>query len=856
MSTQLIKSFKEEVELKYQLYNSLFLTLPLDAVKKTGKLLPLFNEDCNNGLKQGLSPKLIVDTFFANHKAEYTEKEQVDFLFKMIQYIERQVVLIDALEDAAYGKIHQIGDSDSWSRIANKANAENKEAPLKEILSNFGIRVVLTAHPTQFYTGQVLGIISDLTDAIAKSDSALVQDLLNQLGRTPFIQKMKPSPFDEAQRLIWYLSHIFYPAIGQLIDRIGESFPEEIDLNSNIVSLGFWPGGDRDGNPFVTTHITKKVSNKLRFAIANCYFFEIRQLKRRLSFTGIYSRLDNLQNLLLEEISNVDEDRKVDLSFLISELTEIEHLLIKHHQGLFLDKLKTFKRKVCLFGFHFASIDIRQDSRIINEAFNSVMERYPDLIPADLYQRPLSEQIDILLSVNGKIDPTEFTNPIVYDTLASFETIRSIQKQNGEKGAHRYIISNCRGPIDMARIFALARLCAWQNSPLSLDIIPLFETIDDLKDAGESMKTMYKNTLYKKHLTKRKSRQTVMLGFSDGTKDGGYLMANWSIYQAKETITGISRQNGIEVIFFDGRGGPPARGGGNTQKFYSSLGDNIESKEIQLTVQGQTISSHYGTQQAAIHNLGHLITAGIDNKISDRPDKELKLEQRNLIEKLASESYKSYNSLKEHPLFLAYLEERSTVKYYGMANIGSRPSKRGSSNKLKFEDLRAIPFVGAWSQLKQNVPGYFGLGTALKAQEKAGNLEACINLYKESRLFRALIDNSMQSMSKTNFPLTSYMEKDAQFGKFWQLIHNEFELSKTMVLKVSQQKILLEDNHRSRMSIKLREQVVLPLLTIQQYALIKIQEKDSNTTNDLTDKYEKMVIRSLFGNINASRNSV
>lgn len=853
MSTQLIKAFEEEVELKYQLYNSLFLTLPLDAVKKTGKLLPLFNEDCQNGLNNKLSPKSIIDSFFANHKSEYTEKEQINFLFKMIQYIERQVVLIDALEDAAYSKIHQVGDSDSWARIANKARAENKETPLKEILSNFGIRVVLTAHPTQFYTGQVLGIISDLTDAIAASNSALVQDLLNQLGRTPFIQKMKPSPYDEAQRLIWYLSHIFYPAIGKLLDRIGESFPDEVDLNSNIVSLGFWPGGDRDGNPFVTTHITRKVAEKLRFAVANCYFFEIRSLKRRLSFTGIYNRLDNLQNLLLEEISNVDEDRKVSLKFLISELDEIERLLIKHHQGLFLDQLKTFKRKVNLFGFHFASIDIRQDSRIINEAFDSVMERYPDLIPSDLYKRPLEEQINLLLSINGKIDPTEFTNPIVYDTLASFGTIREIQKQNGKKGAHRYIISNCRGPIDMARVFALARLCAWQSSALTLDIIPLFETIDDLKDGGKSMATMYKSTIYKEHLLFRKNRQTVMLGFSDGTKDGGYLMANWSIYQAKETITGISRQNNIEVVFFDGRGGPPARGGGNTQKFYASLGDNIESKEIQLTVQGQTISSHYGTQQAAIHNLGHLITAGIDNKISDRPDKELSAEQRDLIQKLAADSYKSYSSLKKHPQFLSYLEERSTVKYYGMANIGSRPSKRGSSNKLKFEDLRAIPFVGAWSQLKQNVPGYYGLGTALKSQEDANNIDACKKLYKESRLFRALLDNSMQSMSKTNFPLTRYMETDKEYGKFWTLIHNEFELSKRMVLKVSGQKILLEDNHRSRMSIKLREQVVLPLLTIQQYALIKIQEKN---TNNLTEKYEKMVIRSLFGNINASRNSV
>jgi len=191
-----------------------------------------------------------------------------------------------------------------------------------------------------------------------------------------------------------------------------------------------------------------------------------------------------------------------------------------------------------------------------------------------------------------------------------------------------------------------------------------------------------------------------------------------------------------------------------------------------------------------------------------------------------------------------------------MANIGSRPAKRGSDKTLKFEDLRAIPFVGAWSQLKQNVPGFYGVGTALKEQEDNDNLQACIDLYRSSTFFKALIGNSMQSMSKTNFAITQYMENDAKFGEFWKVVYTEFLLSKEMVLKVSGYKELLEDNPRSRMSINLREKVVLPLLAIQQYALIEIQKAQESGNNEYLSNYESMVMRSLFGNINASRNSV
>lgn len=856
MNEQIERSYNELVELRYQLYNSLFLTLPLDAVEQTGHLLPFLHEACIKGYEEGLSPSSIIDNFFKEHKDGFKEKDRIGFLFKVIQYIERQIVLIDALEESAYSKIHRIGDSDSWARISDKVKSKNLEERMKEVLSTFGIRVVLTAHPTQFYPGSVLAISTDLTDAITKGDNALTRDLLQQLGKTPFYRKQKPTVYNEALSLTWYLSNIFYPAIGELMDRISQNFEGSVLPDSQLITLGFWPGGDRDGNPFVSIDTSIKVAKRLRNSITSCYYQDIKILKRRLSFTGIFEILNQLDELLYEELTNPEGDKNVDLKYLLSKLDEIENTLVKKHQGLFVEKLRSFTRKVNLFGFYFASLDIRQDSRIIAKAFDAVVSDNPDILPNNFTELSQSNQLDYLLNIDKVIDKFPGNDPLITDTIDSFGAIKQIQEMNGCMGAHRYIISNCRGALDMARVIALAKMCSWGSDELTLDVVPLFETIDDLKQAGESMAEIYNHEAYNNHLKNRNRRQTVMLGFSDGTKDGGYLMANWAIYRAKEDITAVSRNNDVEVVFFDGRGGPPARGGGNTHKFYSALGKKIESKQIQITVQGQTISSHYGIKEAAIHNLSHLLTAGIENNLFKKTASVLQDSQRQLIQELSETSFRVYDSLKKHELFMPFLEERSTLKYYNMANIGSRPAKRGSAEKLKLEDLRAIPFVGAWSQLKQNVPGFYGLGSALKQQEENGNLDACIELYQSSIFFKALISNSMQSMSKTNFKVTQYMENDKKFGEFWKLIYNEFLLSKEMVLKVSGNKELLEDNARSRRSISLREKVVLPLLTIQQYALIEIQKAQESSNNEFLSYYESMVMRSLFGNINASRNSV
>lgn len=833
-------NYESHVGLKFQLYNSLFLTLPLDGIKNTGIFIPVLNEYCLNRLAEGHSPKEIVDQFFDEYKDGENEQEQMDFLFKVIQYIERQVVLVDALEDAAYSKLNNLGGKGSLSEFMIRMERAGNLNELMNRLQAFSIRPVLTAHPTQFYPGRVLAIITDLTDAIQANDLMAIRMYLKQLGKTPFFQKTKPTPYDEAINLIWYLQNVFYQSAGDITAEMRRSLPNW-DGTLNLINLGFWPGGDRDGNPFVSVDTTLQVAGRLRDVLLQCYYQDLRRLRRRISFSGVYEELMDIEKMVLKCIRHQEE---WDFVKFCSALHKVLSDLYEQHDGIFVELVQELLDRVALFGSHFASIDIRQDSREIKRAFDVLAEQLgvdePET-PGELFG--LQAAWEGTLTGDDRID----------DTLRSFRVIREIQAKNGPKGAHRYIISNCRGAMDVARVFALARWTAFGDEKITLDIVPLFETIDDLVGAGASMNTLFSEANYRAHLTQRGNKQTIMLGFSDGTKDGGYMSANWNIYRAKENLTRISKQHDIDVLFFDGRGGPPARGGGNTHNFYASLGSQIASSEIQLTVQGQTISSNFGTPESAQFNMEQLITAGLENILLTDETKTLEAQERQLLEELSDISLKYYTELKEHKLFTEFLEEMSPLKYYGMANIGSRPSKRGNAKKLELDDLRAIPFVGAWSQLKMNIPGFYGLGKAFQDLSEAGRLHEVQSLYRKSKFFRTLIENSMQSMCKTFFPLTSYMADDAKFGAFWGVLNDEFERTEKFVLKVSGQPELLSNNPGIKASIALRENIVLPLLVIQQYALITLREQ--NLSDEVRAQYEKMVVRSLYGNINASRNS-
>ena len=849
--------FNDNVLSKYQIYNSIFCTLPFDTIDNTGVLLPLFHKICKKGFKNEKNPTEIVEKFFKKYQDSPTNDKKNDLLFQFIQYIERQVVLFDAIEDAAFPIVNNMDGIGTLRNSKESAILSDKVEELKKHLEDFKVRIVLTAHPTQFYPGSVLGIITDLDKAIQNDDLLLIKKLLAQLGKTPFYKKAKPTPFDEAVSLVWYLENVFYHSVPKIYNYIQHNIYDGKPIENEIIDLGFWPGGDRDGNPFVTTQITLDVAERLRQSILRSYYRDVRRLKRRFTFDGVQDILARVEKRLYKHV--VRSYTKVNFSqkILLKELYDAREIVENKHNSLFIEELNDFINKVRIFGFHFATLDIRQDSRVHHKAFTQIVD---DLLasgdttfPKNYQQLSAEEQIDILSVVKGNIDPKILSDEMSVKTIESIYALKTIQQRNGERGANRYIISNNQTALNVMQTFAMLNLCGFENE-LPVDVIPLFETVDDLENASDVMRTLYTNKTYRYHLSKRGNKQTIMLGFSDGTKDGGYLMANWGIFKAKEALTKISREFDIEVIFFDGRGGPPARGGGKTSQFYASLGPTIEDKEIQLTIQGQTISSNFGTKESSQYNLEQLLSSGIKNEVFTKD--QINDTHRDLIEDLASTSYKTYVDFKNHPQFLSYLEKMSTLKYYAKTNIGSRPSKRSNSDTLDFSALRAIPFVGSWSQLKQNVPGFFGVGTALKKYEDAGRFEEIVDFYNSSDFFKTLLENSMMSLTKSFFGLTAYMAEDPVYGEFWKLIYKEYETTKRLLLKLAGHKELMENHPVGKASIEIRENIVLPLLTIQQYALKKIQDLQQTAGNEAEiEVYEKMVMRSLFGNINASRNS-
>lgn len=912
-------AFYERVALKFQIYNGLFLNLPFEHVKPAAIVLPMFGDFCKERLETGAHPKDIVEEFAAD-KLDGTEFDELkDLLFTFMQIVERQVVLFDALEDAAYGLVQDTDGAGSVRDLLTRLEAESNLGAYEQQLDDYCVRVVLTAHPTQFYPDEVLAIITDLGDALREDDLRGIHRMLLQLGKTRFMNKEKPTPLDEAQSLLWFLEHIFYHTIAGIQRRLVE--PVAGDDHARLVAerpkieLGFWPGGDRDGNPFVTSELTIATANRLRTSLLRLYLADVRTLLRRLTFPGVHEAMERIRDRLnvtlypLIRIQQVDytaegdwedasEDAYDSAEELLEELSEVQTQLYRDHMGLFAEELEDLMLKARVFGFHFASMDLRQDSRVHTTVITdliAVLERElakrsegdePQL-STDYAAASIEERLAVLEELSG-ILPYEgdilgqVSRGITRDTVLSLRAARAIQRTNGPRGMHRYIISNTRSAADILEVWFLTRCSLPGGETIELDIVPLFETVDDLENAYGIMRRLYSHRIYQEHLSRRGNTQYIMLGFSDGTKDGGYVTANWEIYRTKQRLTELARERGIRVIFFDGRGGPPARGGGNTYKFYRAMGRAIESREIHLTIQGQTVSSKFGTHESARHNLEQLVTSGLENQLYPEQGSSLTREDEELLEEISQAAHRHYRALREHEKFIPYLEQMTPLRFYGLTNIASRPTSRSSQDRLSLENLRAIPFVGAWSQLKQNIPGYFGFGSALQEQLEAGRRDDLSRLYEQSLFFRTLVENTRQSLSKTYYPLTRYLEADPEFGDFWQQLRDEAELTKQAFAQISGSRELMATDPSMRDSIRTREEIVLPVLVIQQYALAMLRELGDGTPApegngeagasastgaaptdgapaapaETRSVFEKMVVKSLPIIVNSARNAV
>src|SRR5690606_26556414 len=677
--------YENEVLTRFELYNSLFLTLPFYQVKHTGTLLPFFSTHIEKGVNDKMDPEAIIESFFGQYEQYIHKADRFDLLFRIIQYIERQVVLFDAIEDAAFSKTGRADDAGSLESLFKRAENNNVlRDKIVNRLKDFSLRLVLTAHPTQFYPGEVLGIITDLTGALKKNDINDIHLLLQQLGKTPFLQKNKPTPVDEARSLAWFLEHVFYPVVSDIQCMVDNDFDANGSISEaekQIVELGFWPGGDRDGNPNVTTESTKEVSALLRTILFRCYYRDFRVMKRRITIRGVEKYIAALQEIFYENSFNPQENQTNVKDAIIFNLSEVKRVLTDYHDGLFVNLVDDLLRKVKIFGTYFSSLDIRQDSSILRKTYQYLYKAHPEETGIDADFETLEEADKIMSARFREADlPTDnIKDPLILDMVETIRFVQKIQQSGGPKACHRFIISNCQQASDILSLMELFLWNGWKKETLSIDFVPLFETVDDLKRAANVMEILYNNKAYQSHLKYRENKQTIMLGFSDSTKDGGYLMANWSIYKAKMELTAMARKYDVDLTFFDGRGGPPARGGGKTQRFYASMGDEIANDHIQLTIQGQTISSQYGSFDTAHYNIEQLLNAGITSGIKTKPGDTLSQEKKMLIDRMAGASYNKFMELRKHPLFLKYLEELSPLKFLSSLNISSRPVKRNSN---------------------------------------------------------------------------------------------------------------------------------------------------------------------------------
>jgi len=848
-------AFNQEVVTRFELYNSLFLTLPFYQVKDTGILLPFFSSHCEQGAAEQLSPLDIIRTFFEKYVPDIDREERLNRLFRFIQYIERQVVLFDSIEDAAFTKLGYTDEGGTIQSLLQQATArEQMRKTIGEKLQKLSLRLVLTAHPTQFYPGPVLGIMTDLSEALRHDDINSVNLLLQQLGKTPFFNKTSPTPVDEAVSLAWFLENIFYFAAGAIQTRLDEEFDLGSKNDHQAIELGFWPGGDRDGNPNVTVQSTEAVAAHLRKVLFRCYYREFRTLKKRITFRGVNEAMGALEKILYQNAFNINPKPQNQQAEILTYLNTVKEVLVNDHYSLFVELVDSLIRKVKLFGCYFATLDIRQDSRVLRSVHKYCIENssLKNLVKPDYFDLDEEGKLKAIQFTEINYNPLEDADAMVKDTLGTIRLMKEIQTASGEKACQRFIISNCQQASDILQLMNLFLWSGWKKENLSVDFMPLFETVNDLAVAAQVMERLYTHPFYKEHLQRRGNKQTIMLGFSDSTKDGGYLMANWSIYKAKVELTAKAHEYGIQLAFFDGRGGPPARGGGKTHRFYSSMGKEIANDHIQLTVQGQTVSSQYGSFETARFNMEQLINAGIVSALNPDTKDLIDDEHKDIISELAEASHTAFMELREHPLFLKYLEKMSPLKLLSNINISSRPTKRNAGSELKLEDLRAISFVTSWSQLKQNIPGFYGVGTALQQMKDAGNWDKLKELYQVSGFFKTMIDNCMMSMSKSDFRITAYLESDPTFGGFWKKLKNEFELTRELLLSLTDSDVLMQEYPVERKSIAIREKVVLPLVILQHFAL---QQLNTLPPDDkFYAVYNKLVVRTVYGIVNAGRN--
>lgn len=738
---------------------------------------------------------------------------------------------------------------------------------VQELLERLDIRPVFTAHPSEARRRTVLEHLRHIASLVALlHDTRLTPNERNRavdriyeevtvLWQTEEVRPARPAPLDEVANVLYYFDQSVFALLPLLCRDFQEakarSFPSLDRAVPRFIRFGSWVGGDRDGNPAVTVDVTEETLARNRASVLTRYAYEVKDLVRELSSSATRTpRWSELSESLGDEgaaFADVVEDARgrnpfepyrQKLTVVLRRLQatgqpssdaygyrspqefeeELEALQqeLREHGGdrLASGRLQDLLWRVRTFGFHLAKLDIRQESSAhvapVSEllALRGIADRYEELPEPErvrALERALAAGPSGLL---GKIA----SDPMFAPICEVFLKLPEWQRVYGSEACDSYIISLTHDASDVLEVLLLAQEAGLIGTSSggaeapSLDIVPLFEMIDELRRAGEILGSLLDDPVYRTHLSERGNVQEVMLGYSDSNKDGGYLIANWSLYQAEQQLAEVCATHGAEIRLFHGRGGAVGRGGGPTERAIEAQPKAARNARLKLTEQGEVISARYSNPLIGRRHLEQLTFAMLRAAVHDPSEEDLP-EWTEAMESISEAGYRAYRGLVSTPGFMTYFFDATPILQVSRLNIGSRPASRGRIEDLS--GIRSIPWVFSWTQSRFNLPGWFGLGSALDtyASEKPRGIEILRHMYGGWKFFRSVIDNAQISLAVADMRVARRYANEVSDGvlanDIFERIDHEYRKSVERILEMTGQRTLIEGELLAR-SIRLR----------------------------------------------------
>ena len=825
------------------------------------------------------------DTFekIVELKALADEKnyEKLNLIIKDLTQEEMEIVanffsilplLINIAEDVdlAYEVNYKNNIGESY---VGKLSESIKNIKDKNILENINVVPVLTAHPTQVQRKTVLDLTEKLHSLLRKHRDVknglinerkwknAIQQHIEILTQSDIIREKKLKVANEITNVLEYYNLSFIKAIAKLMTEYKLLLEENnIELkNETPITMGMWIGGDRDGNPFVTAE-TLNLSAMKQCELITTYYIEklnslyrtfsmsshvtkgskeLEELANRSSDTSEYrekelyrkaisyikEKLENTREYLLQDKEL--EDKYFTADEFIDDLTIIEKSLLENKgEILVTGEFEELLNVVKIFGFYLASIDMRQDSSVYEASVAELLSSAN--IEKDYSSLSEEEKCELLLK-QLKEDPRPLSindenkqSEELRKELAIFRTARKLKDKLGDNVIKQNIISHTTSVSDLLELAIMLKEVGLVGSDFArLQLVPLFETIEDLENSYEVMDKYLSLDIVKKWVRDNRSYQEIMLGYSDSNKDGGYLSSGWSLYKAQQELSSLGEKHNIKVTFFHGRGGTVGRGGGPSYDAIISQPLGSVQDRIRLTEQGEIIAAKYGNSDAAYYNLEALFSAVIQRMNTDKINTDIRdiPEIQIIMDEIVEDSYNKYRELVfKNPNFYNYFFEATPIKEISSLNIGSRPASRKKITDIG--GLRAIPWVFSWSQSRIMLPGWYGVGTAFSnfINKDKGNIEKLRKMYKEWPFFTSLLSNVDMVMSKSDMDIAkeyANLCKEEETKKVYEEILREWNLTKQVVLEISEHKEFLEDNTYLTRSLENRLQYFNTLNLIQ-----------------------------------------